>query len=100
MTDTVTSRLAAAEREPDDGLEPLLHQLVEHADDAVELVDIEVLEQRAGREVDVTVGTDREAGSVERVVPLQQEPVEVLVVPGRVGHEIELRSQRALMEVE
>ena len=44
---------AAAERDADRHLEPSLDELVEHADDAVELVDGEVLERDAPDEVHV-----------------------------------------------
>ena len=62
---------------PDRGLEPPLDELVEHADDAVELVDVEVLEQHATDEIHVAVGTDREVRAVRRVVAREQEPVEL-----------------------
>ena len=81
-------------------MEPALDGFVEHADDAVELGDVEVLEQRAADEVAVAVGADREVRAVHRVAALQQEPVQLLVVRGRVGQEVELVAQRALVEVE
>ena len=58
----------APECDADRDLEPSLDELVEHADDAVELVDVEVLEQHAADEIAVAVGTDREVRAVRRVV--------------------------------
>src|SRR5206468_3891551 len=55
---------ALGEADPDRGLEPPLDELVQHPDDAVELRDIEVLEQHPTDEVHVAVGSDREVRAV------------------------------------
>src|SRR5207237_456720 len=99
----IFSNLASSrfpEAEADRGLEPTLDELVEHADDAVERADIEVLEQDATDEINVAVGTDREVRAVGRVVPLQEKPVQLLVMRRRIRHEIHLVTQRALMQIE
>ena len=51
-------------------------------------------------EVEVAVGTDREAGAVHRVVALEQEPVQLEMVPRRIGQEVHLVAERALVQVE
>ncbi len=52
--------------DPDRGLEPPFDELVQHADDAVELVDVEMLEQHPADEIHVAVGSDREVRAVRR----------------------------------
>src|SRR5829696_164900 len=83
-----------------DRLEPAFGELVEHADDAVELFDGEVLEGDAAHEVHVAVGAEREPRAVHRVVALQQEFVELAMVLGRQREEVHLVAQRALVQVE
>src|SRR4051794_4751186 len=51
---------ALGEADPDRGLKPPFDELVEHADDAVELVDVEVFEEHATDEIHVAVRSDRE----------------------------------------
>ena len=51
-------------------------------------------------EIHVAVGTDREVRAVRRMVALQQEAVQLFVVRGRVGHEVHLVAQRALVQIE
>src|SRR5262249_61807527 len=60
---------AAPERDPDDGLEPGLDRLVDHADDAVQLRLAQMLQRHPTDEVEVAVGADGEARAVHRVVP-------------------------------
>src|SRR4051794_7746270 len=64
-------------RQLHDGLEPAFGDLVEHADDAVELLDRQVLQRDATDEIHVAVGTERKARAVHRVVALEQELVEL-----------------------
>ena len=92
--------LTAPEGDADRHLEPPLDELVEHPDDAVELLDVEMLEQHATDEIAVAVGADREVRAVRRVVARQHEAVELLVVRGRVGQEVHLVTQRALVQIE
>ena len=68
---------------------------------------VEVLERDAPDEVDVAVGAEREARAVHRVVPAQEELVELhdtrrLRAFARFGHrqEVHLVAQRALVQVE
>src|SRR5439155_22936142 len=77
---------ALGEADPDRGLEPPFHEVVEPPDDAVELGGIEVLEQHATDEVDVAVGAEREVRAVGLMVARQQEPVQLELVGRRIGH--------------
>src|SRR5262245_2119348 len=64
----------------DGGLEPPLDELVDAADDAVELGHVEVLEQHATDEIQVTVGSGREVRGVRMVVAFEQEAVQLELV--------------------
>src|SRR4051794_18597888 len=94
----VTSRFC--EPETNCGLEPPFDEFVEHADDAVEFTRVEVFEQHAPEQIEVAIGPDREVRAVRLMVALQQEAIELLVVLRRIGHEIDLVPQRALVKVE
>src|SRR5258706_7882611 len=86
--------------DPDRRLEPMFDELVEHSDDAIELVDVEMLEQHTTDEIDVAVGTDREVRAVGLMVAREEEPVELELIRRRVGEEVHLVTQRALVEIE
>src|SRR6202035_923485 len=77
----VRARSSASEREAHRGLEPRFDDLVDDADDAVELDGVEMLERDPAGEVQVAVGPDGEPRAVEAVVALEQEPVEAELVP-------------------
>src|SRR5687768_11510655 len=85
-----------AETESDGGLEPRFDGLVANADEAVELLLVEVLVEDSAGQIDVTVGPDREARVVRLVVVAAQQPaVKLEVVLRRVGHEVDLEAERA-----
>src|SRR4029450_7132046 len=90
----------APERDGHDGLEPRLDGLVDHADDAVQLGDAQVLEGHPTDEIEVAVRPDREARAVHRVIAAQQVPVELEMVRRWVGKEVHLVAQRPLVQVE
>src|SRR6185369_4816480 len=99
-SDVFGTVLCASVADADRGLEPPLDELVEGADDAVELLGIEVLEQHAADEIQVAVRTNREVRGVLIVIALQAKAIQLFVVRGRVGQEVHLVTQRALMQIE
>src|SRR5207248_3872535 len=90
----------ATEPDADRRLEPALDVLVQRADDAIELGNIEVFEQHATDEIDVAVGADRKVRGVRRVIVLQQISIQLFAMRRRIRHEVQLVAQRSLVQVE